>query len=111
MSTLSSGVLQLFFIDKIVYILLNNAFYKYLFSFLLKKILYFNNILNLNYYILKILKLYIKLSIIFYIIMFIIGIPKASLIGLTTSRVSSTPPILMSNSGPSSASSTTCKNL
>ncbi|XP_012339147.1 ral GTPase-activating protein subunit beta isoform X5 [Apis florea] len=35
------------------------------------------------------------------------GIPKASLIGLTTSRVSSTPPILMSNSGPSSASSTT----
>lgn len=43
--------------------------------------------------------------------MFIIGIPKASLIGLTTSRVSSTPPILMSNSGPSSASSTTCKNL
>lgn len=103
MSTLSSGVLQLFFIDKIVYILLNNAFYKYLFSFLLKKILYFNK--------LKILKLYIKLSIIFYITMFIIGIPKASLIGLTTSRVSSTPPILMSNSGPSSASSTTCKNL
>lgn len=37
------------------------------------------------------------------------GIPKASLIGLTTSRVSSTPPI--SNSGPSSASSTACNNL
>ncbi|XP_017765932.1 PREDICTED: ral GTPase-activating protein subunit beta isoform X1 [Eufriesea mexicana] len=35
------------------------------------------------------------------------GIPKASLIGLTTSRVSSTPPMLISNSGPSSASSTT----
>ncbi|KOC70045.1 Ral GTPase-activating protein subunit beta [Habropoda laboriosa] len=35
------------------------------------------------------------------------GIPKSSLIGLTTSRVSSTPPILISNSGPSSASSTT----
>ncbi|KAL6447256.1 hypothetical protein ACFW04_001486 [Cataglyphis niger] len=35
-----------------------------------------------------------------------LGIPKASLIGLTTSRVSSTPPILISNSGPSSASST-----
>ncbi|XP_076655090.1 ral GTPase-activating protein subunit beta isoform X1 [Halictus rubicundus] len=35
------------------------------------------------------------------------GIPKASLIGLTTSRVSSTPPTLISNSGPSSASSTT----
>ncbi|XP_012060103.1 PREDICTED: LOW QUALITY PROTEIN: ral GTPase-activating protein subunit beta [Atta cephalotes] len=34
------------------------------------------------------------------------GIPKASLIGLTTSRVSSSPPILISNSGPSSASST-----
>ncbi|XP_020285892.1 ral GTPase-activating protein subunit beta isoform X2 [Pseudomyrmex gracilis] len=34
------------------------------------------------------------------------GIPKASLIGLTTSRVSSTPPMLISNSGPSSASST-----
>ncbi|CAL7934379.1 unnamed protein product [Xylocopa violacea] len=34
------------------------------------------------------------------------GIPKASLIGLTTSRVSSTPPMLVSNSGPSSASST-----
>lgn len=88
---------------KLYIFLLNNAFYKYLFSFLFKKILYFNK--------LKILKLYIKLSIIFYIIIFIIGIPKASLIGLTTSRVSSTPPILMSNSGPSSASSTTCKNL
>ncbi|XP_071865547.1 ral GTPase-activating protein subunit beta isoform X5 [Bombus fervidus] len=36
-----------------------------------------------------------------------LGIPKASLIGLTTSRVSSTPPMLISNSGPSSASSTT----
>ncbi|XP_032672049.1 ral GTPase-activating protein subunit beta isoform X6 [Odontomachus brunneus] len=35
------------------------------------------------------------------------GIPKASLIGLTTSRVISTPPMLISNSGPSSASSTT----
>ncbi|XP_066599368.1 ral GTPase-activating protein subunit beta isoform X2 [Prorops nasuta] len=35
------------------------------------------------------------------------GIPKASLIGLTTSRVSSTPPMLIANSGPSSASSTT----
>ncbi|KAK1126439.1 hypothetical protein K0M31_005074 [Melipona bicolor] len=35
------------------------------------------------------------------------GIPKASLIGLTTSRVSSTPSTLISNSGPSSASSTT----
>ncbi|XP_015175300.1 PREDICTED: ral GTPase-activating protein subunit beta isoform X2 [Polistes dominula] len=35
------------------------------------------------------------------------GIPKASLISLTTSRVSSTPPMLISNSGPSSASSTT----
>ncbi|XP_071636603.1 ral GTPase-activating protein subunit beta isoform X2 [Temnothorax longispinosus] len=34
------------------------------------------------------------------------GIPKASLIGLTTSRVTSTPPMLISNSGPSSASST-----
>ncbi|XP_025157672.1 ral GTPase-activating protein subunit beta [Harpegnathos saltator] len=34
------------------------------------------------------------------------GIPKASLIGLTTSRVISTPPMLISNSGPSSASST-----
>lgn len=40
---------------------------------------------------------------------YLIGIPKASLIGLTTSRVSSTPPILISNSGPSSASSTACK--
>ncbi|KAK9303956.1 hypothetical protein QLX08_004534 [Tetragonisca angustula] len=35
------------------------------------------------------------------------GIPKASLIGLTTSRVSCTPSTLISNSGPSSASSTT----
>ncbi|XP_014486489.1 PREDICTED: ral GTPase-activating protein subunit beta isoform X4 [Dinoponera quadriceps] len=34
------------------------------------------------------------------------GIPKASLIGLTTSRVISTPPMLITNSGPSSASST-----
>ncbi|XP_070158722.1 ral GTPase-activating protein subunit beta isoform X2 [Polyergus mexicanus] len=34
------------------------------------------------------------------------GIPKASLIGLTTSRVSTTPSMLISNSGPSSASST-----
>lgn len=41
----------------------------------------------------------------------IIGIPKASLIGLTTSRVTSTPPMLISNSGPSSASSSTCKIL
>ncbi|KYM99990.1 Ral GTPase-activating protein subunit beta [Cyphomyrmex costatus] len=37
---------------------------------------------------------------------YLAGIPKASLIGLTTSRVTSTPPILISNSGPSSASST-----
>lgn len=35
--------------------------------------------------------------------------PKASLIGLTTSRISSNPPPSTPNSGPSSTSSITCK--
>lgn len=35
--------------------------------------------------------------------------PKSSLIGLTTSRISNTQPIMVANSGPPSTSSTTCK--